>query len=359
MSLFGRLINLNTGNIRLEDSFTEIVAYLFSINKEILYAWLEYSNLLDTSTCLDAYISTQRSFDAFDLHSASSCLDIVIELVHEPALHSTNPATKKRRPDIVIELVHETHRDIIFIESKIDSQEGNCQLSSYANILHHKFSDFRSKTLVYITRDFEPKNESNIFKEISNNTVQFKQLRWHQFHRFLESHLDKFFVQEIVEFMQENNMAHNNQFSSIDVLALTNFTKSLKIIEQTMSGKKRAWWCGLGFHDLITSNITDYPTVRLMLEVPPNSDCRAEIIPAMNDISSQLGWQGYGLNEQRAWSGIILEKSLRDFLSQEDHVTAIEEFFLEALNKLAEIKKKYSQLPWTAITETEETSEDE
>src|SRR6478672_2355123 len=282
MSLFGRLINLNTGNIRLEDSFTEIVAYLFSINKEILYAWLEYSNLLDTSTCLDAYISTQRSFDAFDLHSASSCLDIVIELVHEPALHSTNPATKKRRPDIVIELVHETHRDIIFIESKIDSQEGNCQLSSYANILHHKFSDFRSKTLVYITRDFEPKNESNIFKEISNNTVQFKQLRWHQFHRFLESHLDKFFVQEIVEFMQENNMAHNNQFSSIDVLALTNFTKSLKIIEQTMSGeviqrfekvvgvkpkrpalshiknhgrylmiahmmsgKKRAWWCGL------------------------------------------------------------------------------------------------------------------
>src|SRR4028119_617584 len=98
MSLFSRLLKLNTGSIRLEDFFTEIVAYLFSINKEILYTWLEYSNLLDTSTCLDAYISTQRSFAPLDIHITGS------------------------RPDIVIELVHETHRDIIFIESKIGSQ---------------------------------------------------------------------------------------------------------------------------------------------------------------------------------------------------------------------------------------------
>jgi hypothetical protein len=370
MPLFSRLLNLNTGNIPLENFFTEIVAYLFRENKEILYNWLEYSNLLDTSTCLDAYISTQRSFDALDVHFAGS------------------------RPDIVIELVYETHRDIIFIESKIGSQEGKDQLLKYADILHN-FSDFRSKILIYITRDFEPKNESNILKEISNNTVRFKQLRWYQFHRFLESHLDKYLVQETVEFMEEYNMAHNNQFSSVDVLALTNFTKSLRIMEQTMSGKviqrfeevvgvkpkksrfgqlqyheryfmmanmssekweKWAWWCGLGFY-LKTSNITEYPTVRLMLEVAPNFGYRTQIIHAMNDISSQSGWRGYHLNEQQAWSNIVLEKSLRDFLSQEDHVTAIEKFFLEALNELAEIKRKYPQLPWVVISENQEPLE--
>lgn len=37
MSLFSRLLNLNTGSIPLEDFFTELVAYLLGKNKEILY----------------------------------------------------------------------------------------------------------------------------------------------------------------------------------------------------------------------------------------------------------------------------------------------------------------------------------
>jgi hypothetical protein len=188
-------------------------------------------------------------------------------------------------------------------------------------------------------------------------------------------------------------MAHNNQFSSVDVLALANFTKALKLMEETMWGRviqrfkevvgaikqpstaltqvqrherylmsasmlSGRWWCGLGFL-LKTSNLADYPTVRLMLEVAPNSHHRAEIIDAMKDICHQFGWQGYALNEPKAWSGIVREKSLRDFLSQEDHIAAIEQFFLQALNELDEIKRKYSQLPWGAIEENGENLEDE
>jgi hypothetical protein len=117
------------------------------------------------------------------------------------------------------------------------------------------------------------------------------------------------------------------------------------------------WWCGLGFL-LKTSNLADYPTVRLMLEVDPNSPRRAEIIDAMKDICSQFGWQEYRLNEPKTWSGIVREKSLRDFLSQEDHIVAIEEFFLEALNELDQIKYKYSQLPWGAISDGESLEAD-
>jgi hypothetical protein len=363
MSLFSRLLNLNTSSIPLEDFFTEVVAYLFSTNKEILYAWLEHLNLLDTNPYLDVHISTQQAFEPLDSHLAGS------------------------RPDILIELVDESNHDIIFIESKIGSQEGDEQLSRYADILY-KLPGFRHKFLVYITRDFELKDESIVLKGIPKSNVQFKQLRWHQFYQFLQSHVDIMLVKEITKFMQEYRMAHNNQFSSVDVLALTNFTKALKLMEETMWGKvsqrfkevvgaikqrstaltevqrherylmsasmpSGRWWCGLGFL-LKTSNLADYPTVRLMLEVDPNSQHRAEIIHAMKDICNQFGWQGYGLNESKVWSGIVREKSLRDFLSQEDHIAAIEEFFLQALNELDEIKRKHSQLPWRAIEKNEE-----
>jgi hypothetical protein len=54
MSLFSRLLKLHNGSNPLEDFFTELVAHLFSTNKEVLYDWLKYLDLLDTDTDLDA-----------------------------------------------------------------------------------------------------------------------------------------------------------------------------------------------------------------------------------------------------------------------------------------------------------------
>jgi PD-(D/E)XK nuclease superfamily len=363
MSLFSRLLKLNTGSIPLEDFFTELVAYLFSTNEKILHDWLKYIDLLETNASSDVYISTQREFKALESHSVSS------------------------RPDILIELVNSEKRNIIFVESKISSQEGNEQLSRYAEILD-SLPNCNQKFLIYITRDFDPKDQETVLKNIPQSAVTFKQLRWHEFYRFLQSYSDIMLVQEITVFMDEHNMAHNNQFSSIDVIALANFTKSLKLMEETMWGevshqfetvlgaiKQRStaltqvqlhgrylmtadmrsgrWWCGLGFI-LKTSNLTDYPTVRLMLEVDPNSPCRAEIIKDMNDICQKYGWQGYGLNDTKAWSSIVREKSLQDFLSEEDHIDAIKKFFLQELDMLHKIKDKYSNLPWLAIKDSGE-----
>jgi hypothetical protein len=367
VALFSRLLNLNTGSIPLEDFFTELVAYLFSTDKEILYSWLKNLNLLDINIYLDAYVSTQREFEPLDDHRLAS------------------------RPDILIELVDTKSRSIIFVESKIGSQEGYEQLSRYAEILHG-ISGFQHKFLLYITRDFDPKDRADIFKNISQSTVQFRQLRWHQFYRFLKSQADTMLVQEIVTFMDEYRMAHNNQFSSIDVIALANFTKSLKLMEETMWGevsqrfekvlgaiKQKStaltqiqwhgrylmtasmpsgrWWCGLGFI-LKTSHLTDYPIVRLVLEVDPNSPRRAEIIEAMKDICEQYGWRGYNLDSSKDWAGIVRDKSLQDFLSEEDHVVAVKRFFLQALDELEKIKDQYSKLPWVAIQGNGESSDD-
>ena len=327
MSLFNRLLKLHNASIPLEDFFIELVAHLFSTNKEILYAWLKYLYLLDIDPD-GAHISTQQTYERLSHHFSDS------------------------RPDIIIELVDGTDRDIIFIESKIGSSEGSNQLQRYAEILD-KLPDFRNKYLIYITRDFEPKERGTIFQEIPESNVCFKQARWHKFYQFLKAQLDTMLVKEIIDFMQEHHMAHNNQFSSIDVIALANFTKSLKLIEQSMWGEvsqrfnqvlgsmlSRAmtraglhnnerylmysrmsdkWWCGLGFM-LDTSNSNDYPTVYLTLEVDPKSQSREKIIAAMKDICSKRpGWKGYDLDNSKAWSRIVLGRSLQSFLSEDDH----------------------------------------
>jgi hypothetical protein len=352
MSLFSRLLKLHSGSTQLEDFFTELVAHLFSTNKEILYDWLKYLHLLDIDAD-DAYISTQQTFERLSHQFSDS------------------------RPDIIIELVDGNNRDIIFIESKIGSSENCNQLQKYAEILD-RLPDFRNKFLIYITRDFEPKDRETIFQGIPESKVHFKQARWHQFYQFLKSQEETMLVEEIIKFMQEHQMAHNNQFSSIDIIALANFTKSLKLIDETMWGevsqkfntvvgsisqrstaftelryhgryimrsKPYGLWYGLGFM-LNTSSLTDYPTVYLSLEVDPNFKNRTEIIAAMKAICSRnFDWKGYDLDNSQAWSRIVLERNLQSFLAEEDHILAIKKFFLEALNKLSEIKTQYLELP--------------
>jgi hypothetical protein len=278
-------------------------------------------------------------------------------------------------------LVDGDNQDIIFIESKIGSSEGCNQLQRYTEILD-KLPGFRNKYIIYITRDFEPKERETIFQGIPESKVYFKQSRWHQFYQFLKAHSDTMLVEEIIKFMQEHHMAHNNQFSSIDVIALANFTNSLKLMDETMwgdvsqkfntilgsisqrstaftelryhgryimrSNMPNKLWCGLGFM-LNKSNPTDYPTVILMLEVDPSSEKQTEIIQVMKDILQESDWQGYNLGDSRAWTGIYLEKSLQNFLSKQDHLVAIQEFFRESLDKLNEIKTRYPQLPWVGI----------
>jgi PD-(D/E)XK nuclease superfamily len=146
MSLFNRLLKLHNGSTPLEDFFTELVAHLFSTNKEVLSDWLKHLDLIDTNADLDAYISTQQTFERLSHHFSDS------------------------RPDIIIELIDGNNRDIIFIESKIGSSEGCNQLQRYAEILD-KFPGFRNKFLIYITRDFEPKDRETIFQGIPESKV--------------------------------------------------------------------------------------------------------------------------------------------------------------------------------------------
>ena len=71
------------------------------------------------------------------------------------------------------------------IESKIGSGEGQEQLRRYAEHLD-KLTGVDGKALLYITRDYDPKDLGEILTGLDDNT-RFKQLRWHDFYRFLQT----------------------------------------------------------------------------------------------------------------------------------------------------------------------------
>jgi hypothetical protein len=99
MALFRQLLRLHKGNIPLEDFFTEIVAYFLGENKDILFSWLNYSHILESSNYVEAYVATQKTYKY---------------PVRGDEKHS----------DIVIELSNSESYDLIFIESKVGSSEG-------------------------------------------------------------------------------------------------------------------------------------------------------------------------------------------------------------------------------------------
>lgn len=354
MRFFSRLLSLHSAPVPLEDFFTEVIAQLFSASPQTCLEWVEHARLSD-SKYDRVRVSTQEVLDSLEHHTTGS------------------------RPDMRIELSNEQGNGVLLIESKIGSREGSEQLRRYAELLEN-MPDIKDKTLVYITRDFDPKDPEEILANVNDSSVNFVELRWHSFYSFLRTQPKTMLIDEILLFMEERGMAQSNQFTPVDVLALSNLTKTLSMMDETMYGEVSArfeevtgdlrsrattlsriqehnryllyslmqqnwsFWCGIGYQ-LQPGIIVDYPAAGLILEVSPTMTQRQDIIGAMREIAENRGWYSWNLSE-RTWSGITRERSLRDFLSSPDHVAEIKKFFLESLDELQEIKTQYPHLPW-------------
>jgi len=113
-SLLGRLLPLFIGPQRIEDLFTEAVARLFERRPEICLNWLDELELITPASGEDqryTSVSTQKSFVALEEHGMGSRPDLIVE-VHHP----------------VEDAELESSKDVVMIESKIGSWEGQDQL---------------------------------------------------------------------------------------------------------------------------------------------------------------------------------------------------------------------------------------
>ncbi len=164
-------------------------------------------------------VTTQKSFVALDEHGRGSRPDLIVEIHH--AVEYT-------------EL--ESSIDVVMIESKIGSVEGEDQLKRYAGHLNG-MSGMR-KTLVYITRAYEPKNADAVGFGLDG--VCFKQLRWHDFYRFLQNVEKDALIEEVIAFMEEQGMARSYRFSTADLMALSGVPRAFEILDETFDGEVRA-----------------------------------------------------------------------------------------------------------------------
>lgn len=311
-------------------------------------------------------VSPQRAFNPLEYHETASRPDLIVEVY-------------------VASKGDEAAANVVMLESKIGSGEGEGQLRRYAEHLHGMPS-FDSRTLLYITRSYDPKEPEEILSSLDDK-VSFKQLRWQDFYRFLQQADPDALIEEVMDFMQENGMARGYRFSAADLMALSGVPRAFEIFDETLDAEVRAelesfagnkisrreahglnqiryhnrhiilaplygvedLFCYVGYY-MADDTPDGYPAAIVDLGARPNAAWRDASVAAMRKIAAREDWESYELGNPSGWAGVWREVSLASLLSEEDHVAAVKRFFIESINQLREeltaFEKKHPDLPW-------------
>ena len=354
---------------------------MLSAHPDLCDSWLEEAGILPrTETRKRIRITTQRRFAAPGAHGVYSRPDLVIELTRYDEEEEKANLADPPGPA----------RDLVSVESKIGSREGEDQLARYARVLSRE-PDVGHRKLVYITRDYDPKNESGITEGIQPK-VDLVAVRWHDFHRVLEKYHrneapESDLIREVLLFMKEQGMSQSNLLSATDVVVLSGMSRTLSFMQESLAGEVEAklrevsggrltqegevftnlmeqdryfssvvfgdqFWCGAGFC-FLQEDPGDYPWLSVTLEVGPNQKRRQEIISAMRSFLADGPHgraYGYGLDEPSAWSGLEWYMDLRELLPEEDHMASAKAFFLESLDGVEAFRSRNAELPWNKRT---------
>jgi hypothetical protein len=359
MSLFGNLFRLHSDeHRRLEDFHSEIVAHVLASDSELTLRWLQELGVTELHGADEIAVSTQQAFESIE------------------GLHTTGS-----KPDVTIRVRKGSRVEVVFIESKVGSEESQGQLSKYMDQLR-ALPGVDRRSLVFVTRDYEPK------ELLLDKTVEFFPTRWSDFYHFLrtlESPSDT--ILELLKFMKENNMSQSNRFTPIELLALTNHHRARSLMDATMwenvvkkfekvcgatssatkamtqlrkhnryvmiaghgDGYQIECFLGYMFPD---EQPSDSPEVGICILVNPKAVERPAISRGMLEFTeatkgAMREWYHWELGNDRTWAGIGCTKNLEDFLAKEDHVAAISNWFEELLDDAAAFRSKYPKLPWS------------
>jgi len=338
-------LRLKNSNNPTEDFLTEIYAFILNAYPEVLSEFLAGLNI-NIEDISSYSIHTQETFKKLESHDTDS------------------------RPDISIYFPNH----VIFIESKIGSKEGSNQLKRYAEHLNELK---KTGTLVYLTRDFEEKNSTHILKNCTPK-INFISFRWFQVYQLLKRHKNNILIHQILGFMEKINISSNNQFNPVDIIALSHFSRVKKMLDETMYGvvskkfkkvanglskpasamtqlkdhdryiyhvyQKNEAWIGLGYWMNSFNDSREYPELKFVIEVSPKSPQYDNIATIMEKICGESEWTGYNFERPKSWKGMYLKKSLRDFMSDENHITSIQEYFLNTIEEYLKIKPQFNNL---------------
>ena len=347
MSLFGELRQLlRKDKFELEDFHTEIVAQVLRNSPELTMEWLRSIGAANRHMTKVISVETQARFAALEENEPGS------------------------RVDMVIRLSGNSLREIIFVESKVDSTENPGQLPKYAKVIE-KQEGYDCSEIIYITRAFELPRADVIMA------------RWFQFYQHLTAHVDSDgLAQQLKLFMEENKMAVRNQFTAIDSLALSNFVGATALMDETLwtevstkfekilgkvSSQANAFsqlrrfnryimyveigpnWdfeCLLGYW-LPNADPAKPPSLGVELGVNPKSRISNDVIAGFRSFAKKItGWNDKDLDDAE-WPSIWKRTSLSAFMGEDDHLKAIRDYFLSLLDEVAQFRSANPKLPWS------------
>jgi hypothetical protein len=91
----------------------------------------------------------------------------------------------------------------------------------------------------------------------------------------------------------------------------------------------------------------EYPLASILFEVNPKCPNRSELNCAMKEfVENNEGWTSEDMDDKTAWATMYYDKSLLDFLPAEDHIDAIQTFFITRLNELHTLKQQHPEFDW-------------
>ncbi len=344
MSLFNQLLRLYGDTKPTEDFLTEIFAYCLLVELEILEEFLIFFDI------------TKQVDKEYSLRTQ-------VFLKKLPAYQQQTDS----KPDMVLS----SNTSIIFFENKVGADEQEDQLPRYAEQLDN-ITGIEERVLIYITRDFDPKNETAILEKCKR-PIKFIQLRWYQIYLFLKKYTDHSIIKELLFFMNKNNLSSNNQFSPLNILALNNFSNSIKMMDNvldaiipkfhllvgkektgnprmeslkekeryTVHSKNNGIWINMGFY-FNTPDYPNYPVLRFDFQEQANNTKKPGLVKVLQTIdqtgNKDMKWKGYNLKPSVKFTGIRLEKSMQDFLHQEDHIIPMQAYFMQCLEEYEKIK---------------------
>lgn len=363
MGLFLQLQRLSRSEyFPLENFHTEIVAQVLRNIPALTLAWLRSLGATDLEKPKLIQISTQETYAKLSAHN------------HEC----------DSRPDMVIRLEVDGKTDLIFVESKIPSQQGYNQLQRYADHLEaaRQNPEVRRASLVFITRDFEA-----LPTRLAQDP-RCKLTRWFYFFQQLKPYAKQdSLAKELSIFMQENRMAMGNKISSTEVIALENFIRTKLLLDEALGGEVyqaaerilgKVSYKGMddlhddpryvvqhgAWHQDVIFLLgywfpKDDPDISLWIGLTiysnPSASTRAGVREKFR------GWAGEGADGwisspqvESQWATLYKGRSLQTFLGEADHIRAIKNFFLSLLEEAGAFQAAIQALTPTAPAESPE-----
>jgi hypothetical protein len=350
--LFTRMYDLLRGmeQNRIEDYLTEIFSPILQ-REQWLGSFL--TRFLDTNFTSVSHVSifTQRTYAKLPHHSVDS------------------------RPDLVVSFQLHNQPHLLFIENKVGSHEGESQLSRYADHLKEHRKNGYVVHLLYITMHYDPKDALAILEPV--NGSGFVQKRWFDVYNWLQTYRSDLYCEQVLEYMEELQLNRSRRFTPIDIFAIQNAQRLQTMLDETLDGqvtekftalfrKPKQWshrTTQLRDHNLyiLTNDQTDwkfvgagfqfteeeYPLLTVFLEVHPNCKNKTETFEALKTFChGKDAWTFTPPSDDNDYAWLSIDKEMVAFLSEDDHIKAIQQYLIEKLEELHQLKIDNSELKW-------------